>query len=615
MKKYLIMLFVLMFLVFPVRGEYNISTYDNFSDGTLNNSLFINYSTGANNYGLEISETSGYLKLYSRADSGIDGSYAITQVNTTNLFNITNNVTNVFIEYNMLTANTGAAPTRLFYIYFGNTTIPTSLTNQNYSIELWLNGSYVYYRTKEGTGSFSSFINTHNTKESNLSFYNQVSEIGATSNGYTEVKVYYIQYTNLTDMLVTGSCDYNFLSIPNINYTFKNETLLQERVTAIVNGQFYYNKNGRYNSFSYTNTSGTNSFTICSLPYGRNINLNGTIQYYNSASAMRTYQENTTLVEPTVNTTLYLLPSSVGLYTAFQVVDGAFTPIPGAIVTINRTGYGPIASALTDGSGLASFFLDPTATYNIYATAATYSSFSTSLMPTQSSYTINLGTGTLSSSTTITNYNNGITYRIKPTQTYLLNRTNYVFNFTISSSVYALDEFGFSLLNNSNQVIANSSSSNSSGGYVGLTTNTGSNTLIKLNAYWKVNGTYMNISKTYYITDNEGTDYSIKYFINRLLGYMENSTDDDGLYGVKKTDDFNFNFSVIVFLIIFMFAGIFSFKYGFTSPSSIMLFVLVAVWFFEVTTELIDVLPNSSVPFLTIVTAMVFLITFIREVQ
>ena len=88
----------------------------------------------------------------------------------------------------------------------------------------------------------------------------------------------------------------------------------------------------------------------------------------------------------------------------------------------------------------------------------------------------------------------------------------------------------------------------------------------------------------------------------------------------STTEEINFTVAIITFLIIFMFTGIMSYKFGLVSPASISFIVFGLVYFFDYAipgTSLLDKatsgagIPSHSLTFLA---GLIFLVLLIREV-
>ena len=397
------------------------------------------------------------------------------------------------------------------------------------------------------------------------------------------------QFVNQTNFTFCAATPQN---VPYVNFTFKNETAGLQSVNATLTSTWtYWLGDGSVNkTLSYNGVGENPSYAFCGNPGGRTFNVLPILGYANSYSTQRTYQPiSLSLTNTTLNQILYLLPNSVpgAQPVSIQVETIGGSLIANANVNISRSGFGDIASKVTDSSGIAAFFLDPTVTYTVTVTASGYSTSITTVTPTQTLYRIILG-GT--SSTNVTDYARGIAYFISPTSTELNNNTAYDFNFTITSSYNGLSSYGFTLTNTSGTILGSASGSTSSGSTVSVNFNTGNQSYLIMNYYYVVNGTNQAGSHSWIVVDLSGSGWSIGNFFTDLQRYLNDSSDSNGLFGLKTgTSNGNFSLALIIFLVIFCFAGIMNFKYGLSSPSAVLGIMFTCVLFFDVA---LGIIPN-----------------------
>ena len=178
------------------------------------------------------------------------------------------------------------------------------------------------------------------------------------------------------------------------------------------------------------------------------------------------------------------------------------------------------------------------------------------IFPTQSAYTVSIGGGAV----TEPDQTRGVSLVVKPQLSFLVNDTSYNFNYTISSTYWNMDEFGYTLIYSNGTIIATETSTASGGGVLSTTANTFNSSYKTMNYYYLINTTYTNASRIWYIQNTEGTEYSISNFFTRLTLYI-----DAGMYGF---DDFGK--ALISFLILVLVAGGLSFRYGINSEVAIM---------------------------------------------
>lgn len=394
-----------------------------------------------------------------------------------------------------------------------------------------------------------------------------------------------------------------------INFTFKNETLAQENVNATITSEWnYYLGSGTVNrTLTYSTVTENPSYAFCFSPQNRTVYADPNVQYGNINSQLRTYNPTAlTLNNITTNKTLWLLPTSEGIFVTFQVVNVGGQVLSDTIVNTSRSSYGLISEQVTGATGTATFFLDPDITYTA---CFNYPGLPISCVTdvfSQTSYTITLGSST---TTNVTDYGRGISYSINPSQFQLSNQTTYNFNFTIASTFWDLDSYGFTLTNQSGFVMASASGSTGTGGFTGVNLNTGLNSSIFMNAFWLINGTYTNVSRNWIIINPSDTQWSLDNFFTRLSTYINNPSDSDGLFGLKGQ---TFSLSIIIFLVIFVATGIMSYKFGVSSPTAVMMILFGLVFFFDIQLELLP-RPASNIPITTIFIGVILSGVLFRE--
>lgn len=385
------------------------------------------------------------------------------------------------------------------------------------------------------------------------------------------------QNVSQLNFTLCGSAPFN---VPYINFTFKNETVAQESVSASFSSIWtYWLGSGAVNkSYTFLNNTENGFYTFCGNPSSKTIYANpGEITYSNSYSISRSATLGTlTLTNSTTLKTLYLLPTSDGIYVSFQVLDANLQPIQNALVNISHSTYGQIDAKYTDASGLATFFLNPTTSYIISASKSGYPSFSESLTPTQSSYTITLGT--TSSTTEIVDTYYGVYLSLLPNMTYIQNETSYTFGINLNSSYYSITLFGITLYGDNNTLIYNQTSTNN-GGKLNTTINTGNNSTFLMEYFYTVNGT-TNLGRRYFIVEAvSGSGASTNNFVTRLQLYLDNG----GLFGLKR----GFNLNLLIFFFIFVVTGIFSYKFELSSPASVLAIMTTLVFIFDFALSLV----------------------------
>ncbi len=396
------------------------------------------------------------------------------------------------------------------------------------------------------------------------------------------------------------------LTSPYINFTFTNETVAQESVTALVASStwnYYGDDITKFKTLSFSNATENNDYTFCMEPSFKTLRTNVTFLYSNSLSEQRSYEQSSlTLTNTTLNQKLFLLPSVEGIFVTFQTIDVAEQIIKGVSANASRNGN-LVGSGITNDAGIVVFFLDPDTSYDFVFSHPGFATVFTTLIPSQTSFTITMGSTT---TTTVNDLTRGIVYHILPTNKTIANQTTYTFSFELGSSFWTIDSFGFGIRNGSHLTTLNYTSVNSNGGLASLTLNTGNHESLVMDAFWIINGNITNITDPWWTFDGTGTEHSVRNFIDRLRLYLGG----DGLFGLKFG---TFGFALLIYMIIFMAVGFMSFKFGITSSNAIMFLVFSIVYLFDVVLGWFKPLLNTSVPIATLITTAALIFLMIRE--
>lgn len=417
---------------------------------------------------------------------------------------------------------------------------------------------------------------------------------------------------NALNFSICGAAPVN---TPYLNISFKNETTLSQVTNASIDSSFvYYLGSGTVNkTYTYSNSSYLRNYTFCSNPANRTLHLTELVNYINTEAPQRTYSNySVTLTNSTSQQTLYLLPLSLGQYVTFQVVTLSKQTISNVLTTIYSSSN-IIESRLTDSAGTATFFLNPLTSYLVTTHLTGYSDTSTTISPTQTSYTITVGG---EGGAGYTDYSRGISFTIEPRGRTIYQNTNYNFNITIRSSYYSLDSFGLIITNDKGELLATLNSTNPSGGTINILLNTSLNKTISLEGYYVVNGTVTYIGKTNYWNSVNDTGYSIANFLNHLKGYITDPNDEDGLFGVTSNGTstnggYGVTMAILIFLFIFGATGIIGYQYGINQNFIMFGIATFIAYLVEVAFPLITL--NNNIPVLTLGLGLVTAVVGIWE--
>lgn len=512
-----------------------------------------------------------------------------------------------------------------------------------YSINAVTYNSTVYETNKEG---FTLVVNTNTTQFTSRSaglYYNGTLYPTASSNvgdnvtfnnsinipAYTGNQSFFWQIglTNSTATYYFNTSSYNqtlqqidfalcnaTLTVPYLNLTFHNETTAGEVVNAtITTSTFVYSLASDFGTnltYTYSNATQNPQYSFCFIPSNQTVYVFPQVTYDNAESSPRTFvNESMMLTNSTTVQDLLLLPG--GSLISFIIQNQYLTRLENALITITKTSDGSsVAQAFTDGTGIASFWLDTSTNYHITVSKSGYDDYSTSITPSTTPVTYTLSQ---TSSGGGGGVQGGISYSLTPSSNKLQNGTTYTFGFNISSSSKTLDEYGFGLWNSTTLLYPYQiEDGDSDGSQLTIDLNTGNQSYIILRWYYVVDGSYTNGSKQYFVVNTAGTGTSIANLLTDIGDAIDNST--NGLFGVKKgTSNGDFTLAIIVFIITFFIAGMMTYKYGITSTSATMFAIFAIMLFFDVGAGLVPN-PISAVPHsLTIILGIITAIFFVRE--
>ena len=393
-----------------------------------------------------------------------------------------------------------------------------------------------------------------------------------------------------------------------LNITFKDEDTDEFIQAQIPTSTFFFwiGSGTQKNSFSYSNTTEGEHFWLCSNALNDTINVNPFIQYKNLTNyPQRTF--NTTSISTDNSTTdliLFLLKTTDGQNVAFQVINSAEQVVSGVIINATRNIAGSqtlVAEGITGSDGTVTFFLNPDFSHILTFRKTGFVQTQFTVTPTQTSYTVTLVSAV---APTGVDYTKGVTYSIRPPADFeLLNQTSYNFNFTLSSSFWTVDEFGF-LLRTQNGTILGQTSLVDNGGFVNLDQNTINNSRIIMDYFWVINSTYINQTTYWNVLNTDNTQFSIRHFFTDLNAYLNTE-----MFGIDS-----FGRYLIIFLILFTSVGIMSFKFGLASPMSITSAIFAVIFFFDVVVGLLPTPINAIPHSLTFLAAIILITTTLKEV-
>lgn len=369
-----------------------------------------------------------------------------------------------------------------------------------------------------------------------------------------------------------------------LNVTFRYET--NNSVTdGALDGTFITNPIGitTTNTTSIIHTDENPLYEFSFEPPHLNITNSMTLIYNNHGSQTRTFSDtllltNGSIVNDTI--TLYLLPSTDGIFTTFQVFDTAERPIDNVLIIANRSISGintEVQRGTTGSAGTISFFLNPDIVHTFVLSKTGFNTLTTDFAPTQSLYTFTLGSiGGIS--TNQTNYFEGIKYSITPSRDNLVNGTFYNFSFFVDSNFFPLNRVGYRLFNGTGHFLFNNTCTGAVGGGCNISTDTqvniGLNQTIIMNAFWDVDGNLTNVTRFWnvfevsQIAGNSSFD-SLRHDFTNLFN----------AFGTGRNAEFTKG--IISFLIILFGTAGLAFRSGQFSPIAILIYMFGLVAFLD----------------------------------
>jgi hypothetical protein len=513
-----------------------------------------------------------------------------------------NNSQSELVEWNykvfetLRTYNTTSYETA-YESYIINATANSSLT----AVQLNYNGTLYSMTESSGIWSYSRDLPSSVVGNNSIDFRFTYAGDTINSDYSTNQEVLQANFT---------ICDGTY-STPFLNISFKDESDL-----SVINAtvpysffEYYYGTGTETKNYSLISNDLNYNYTFCASP-DRTIYATQYIQYKQGTSypqriwnpSLQTYSSTTT------NQVLYLLNSINGIYVTFQVVNTAGQQINDVELKAEREISGSdviVGQGITGDDGTVTLWLNPDFIHTFTFTKTGYTEYITSLAPTQSSYTITLGA---TSSGSTSGLNKQIYKTISPTNSSLIDNTEYDFTFKLVSDYWDIDSYGFSL-RYSNGTSVNGGSTSTEGNTITFTANTSNSSKMYMDYYWIIGGNYTRDTFTWNVFNDDNTQWSISTFFTDLNLYM-----DSGLFGLD-----NFGRLLIIFIVIFISMGVISYKYGLTSPLSVIALMFFVIFFFDVGVGIIPSLVSLNgyaVPhLLTFILGLLFILIIFRELS
>lgn len=222
--------------------------------------------------------------------------------------------------------------------------------------------------------------------------------------GDVNITNYNISSSHNVSSMVLSLCN-SSVSKNVLNVTFRDESGLIAKMNATMDlASFSYRHgNSDNHTYTFTNTTHNYEYDFCIYP----IYTPGTVyveyelSYSNSETG--TYPQrknfyNETFINSSVtNKVLYLLNYNNGLTSTYNVVTIGNQVISDVFVTVSRNVGGTnveISNGYTDDAGSISFFLNPNYDHVFTFSKSGYTTLTQTIKPTQTTYTITMGTST-----------------------------------------------------------------------------------------------------------------------------------------------------------------------------------------------------------------------------
>ena len=268
-----------------------------------------------------------------------------------------------------------------------------------------------------------------------------------------------ISNNQIVSRSILALCNSTF-PYPYVNFTFLDEeTLTSLNATIDASTWSYWLGDGTVTkSFLYSNTTENDCYAFCFSGGNRTMHNTRDIQYASAGYPQRRYTASSDLTNSTTNKIFYLLSSADGIYTTIQVVDGDGDKQSGVEVTIERQFSGTwtiVGQGTTDDSGAVTFWVNPDYDHRLTFISDDCTDQTVTIRPTQTQYTQSLQCDGVSD---FVSSIEGIKYYRSP-KTGIIQTGLYNFTYQVVSSKDNIINASFQLVNTSNSVVLNSTSS------------------------------------------------------------------------------------------------------------------------------------------------------------
>jgi len=377
---------------------------------------------------------------------------------------------------------------------------------------------------------------------------------------------------------ILGLCNSTLTEV-YLNFTFKDEVSGSFMGANVDSSTWTYwgSYGANYKTLSYSNTTHSNTnYGFCFYPLDRTINTNLTFKFNNDSYIQRTYSLiDSDFTNTTTNTVLYLLSSSDGIYSVYQVQTSSGSSIEGVSVTVERQISGvwtTLETGETDSAGAVTFWLNPNYDHKFVFTKTGYTSVTVTVRPSSSTYTLVMTTAV--GDTEYTSESEGLRWTYGPSLGILSQNTTYDFWFNISDTKGNLIAYKLELLNNNSVVLGTTTGSTSGGGNLSISLNTFTNRSIRARFSADVGDGYFILDADAYwaiLTTDIPTRGTIKSFFQNLRN-LDLFGDDAGRQEYSRI--------ILFFLVLFIIMGAICYKTGWDMQTAGggLLFAVPLIW-------------------------------------
>ncbi len=462
------------------------------------------------------------------------------------------------------------------------------------NIRLYLNDSYTITKTRivysdddytcnnftvsVGLGN-TSFIQILNVSHFNSSSFdgtlNDTTQVGNTilytchavdsnvGGGEPAIKQFYFNGTTATLFSVCSGTINNEV----LNFTFYDEGNLSF-VNTDIDVTFAYHKAGETSStYDYQGTTDEIEYSFCSYHPLDSWYINYTIEYYANDYPQRTYKHGGGIYTSTSLTekSLYMVHSNDGIYARLKAIDDFNEPISGVSAIMNKTISGEgviIETQTTDDSGMVKFWANPDDDYHFTFKKLGYETQQFTLRPTTKEiYSVVMHPAD-------DEYNESWYVGINvgswfPSNTTLVNRTNYNFGVNITSSFWTITGCTFYLFNEDlTELHSHTTGWNGGACFSDKIFNTASNDIIIARKVVELhNTTNLTFQRTYRVYYTYPSNFTLRVVIEDIQNFTDAGFDDFGRM-------------IIAFVIIFIVVASVTRFVGITNPEGVIVLII-----------------------------------------